>query len=126
MTGQAPFALRGIDHIVLRARDVPGLVAFYVDILGCTVERVAGDLTQMRAGAALIDIVPRGEDEGEGRNLDHLCLAIAPFEPERLADWFAGHGVAIGEVASRYGAGGHGASIYLADPEGNGIEIKAA
>lgn len=62
----APFAPRGIDHVVLRARDVPALVAFYVDMIGCTVERVVGELTQMRAGLALIDVVPRDADESDG------------------------------------------------------------
>lgn len=53
-----PFALRDIDHVVLRARDVQALVEFYVEVLGCSCERVSGDLTHLRAGRALIDIVP--------------------------------------------------------------------
>lgn len=49
-----------------------------------------------------------------------------PFESDRLIDWLVAHGVTTGEVATRYGAGGFGGSIYLTDPEGNGIELKAA
>lgn len=122
----APFAVRGIDHVVLRAHDVPALVGFYVDMLGCTVERVEGTLTQMRAGRCLIDIVPRDAGEPEGRNVDHLCLTLAPFDADRAATWFAANGVATGEIATRYGANGHGVTLYLTDPEGNGLELRAA
>jgi glyoxylase I family protein len=124
--GVAPFAMCGIDHIVLRAHDVPVLVAFYVDMLGCAVERVVGDLTQLRAGRALIDIVPRDAGEPDGRNVDHLCLTIAPFDADHVTAWLAANGVAIGEIATRYGAQGYGMSIYLNDPEGNGLELRAA
>jgi hypothetical protein len=34
------------------------------------------------------------------------------------------HGVACGEEQSRYGAEGRGPSLYLTDPEGNGVELK--
>ena len=34
------------------------------------------------------------------------------------------HGIKPGEVAERYGADGSGPSIYLKDPEGNGLELK--
>ena len=122
----APFAIRGIDHIVFRARDVPRLVAFYVDALGCTIERTVGDLTQLRAGPSLIDIVPRKDNEGDGRNVDNLCLTLAPFDADQAAAWLAESGVAIGEIATRYGADGYGKSIYLTDPEGNGLELRAA
>ncbi|MET0374186.1 MAG: VOC family protein [Rhizorhabdus sp.] len=121
-----PFVLRDIDHAVLRARDVDRLAAFYVDVIGCTRERVAGDLTQLRAGNALIDLVPRDGDEPDGRNLDHLCLAVAGFDADRIAAWLASNGVVVGETATRYGAEGYGVSIYLTDPEGNGLELKAA
>ena len=33
------FAIRGIDHLVLRTADVGRLLRFYVDVLGCTVEK---------------------------------------------------------------------------------------
>lgn len=122
----APFAIRGIDHVVLRARDVAALTRFYGDVLHCAVERVAGDLTQMRAGDSLIDIVPRGIDDPEGRNMDHLCLRLAPFAVDQIVAWLSTNGVAIGEIATRYGADGYDRSIYLTDPEGNGLELRPA
>jgi glyoxylase I family protein len=120
------FAVRGIDHVVLRARHVATLTRFYRDVLHCAVERVAGDLTQMRAGDSLIDIVPRGNDETDGRNMDHLCLRLAPFDVDQIVSWLTENGVAIGEIATRYGADGYDRSIYLTDPEGNGLELRSA
>ena len=64
----APFNILGIDHVVLRAADPAALERFYVDVLGCTVEKrqAAISLTQLRAGRTLIDIVP-GRTGGSGR-----------------------------------------------------------
>ena len=53
-----PFAILGIDHVVPRASDPVALERFYVEVLGCTLEKRQGKLTQLRAGRALIDIVP--------------------------------------------------------------------
>jgi catechol 2,3-dioxygenase-like lactoylglutathione lyase family enzyme len=128
-------SLVAIDHIVLRARDVPRLVLFYCDVLGCTVEKLqeAIGLTQLRAGSALIDIVdvegPLGRQGGaplgmEGRNLDHFCLRVEPFDAALIRDHLIGAGYRPGEAVSRYGAEGEGPSIYVDDPEGNTVELK--
>jgi hypothetical protein len=60
-TMPAPFNLIGIDHVVLRAADPIALERFYMDVLGCAFEKRQGTLTQLRAGQALIDIVPADE-----------------------------------------------------------------
>lgn len=126
-----PFNIVGIDHIVLCAADPATLERFYLDVLGLSFEKRQGRLTQLRAGCALIDIVPadeagpaRGTSSTGRANLDHLCLRIEPFDPGAIANYFAAQGVACGAVTSRYGAEGEGPSIYLRDPEGNGVELK--
>jgi catechol-2,3-dioxygenase len=127
----APFAILGIDHVVLRATDPAALERFYIEALGCTLELRQGKLTQLRAGRTLIDIVPAdeagpagGASRSGGANLDHLCLRIEPFDPAAIARHLAAHGAKSGPEASRYGAEGRGPSIYLLDPEGNGVELK--
>jgi glyoxylase I family protein len=129
----APFRILGIDHVVLRAADPAALERFYVDVLGCTVEKrqPAIALTQLRAGRTLIDIVPAGEagpaageQTGRGANLDHLCLRIEPFDAAGLQAHFKAAGHDCGEEKSRFGADGQGPSVYLTDPEGNGVELK--
>jgi len=130
-----PFQLQQLDHVVLRVRDVPGMVAFYRDVLGCTVERVqeAIGLTQLRAGASLIDLVDvdgklgrmGGAAPGEqARNMDHFCLRVEPFDAQAIVAHLNAHDVRIGEFGSRYGAEGEGPSQYLFDPEGNLVELK--
>ena len=123
-----PFTIIGLDHVVLRARDPAALEKFYTEVLGCGLELRQGNLAQLRAGRTLIDIVPEDEAVASSRmagaNLDHLCLRIEPFDAGAIARHFAAHGVACGEEVSRYGAEGRGPSIYLNDPEGNGVELK--
>lgn len=127
--------ITGIDHLVLRARDPETLIAFYTGVLGLTVEKVQTGigLTQLRAGTSLIDIVavdgPLGRMGGagpgaEGRNLDHFCLTVRGFNLETVKAHLIAHGVALGEEGLRYGAAGEGLSIYLSDPEGNGLELR--
>lgn len=129
------FQIKLIDHVVLRVADPERMTAFYRDVLGCPVEKVQAEfgLTQLRAGAGLIDLVdvtgPLGKRFGrppgdEGRNVDHICLSIEPWNPEEIRAHLKKHGVEHGEVGRRYGADGYGPSIYLDDPEGNTVELK--
>lgn len=128
------FSIGGIDHIVLRVRDVGRALAFYRGVLGCTVEREQRTLglTQLRAGRSLIDLVtadgPLGareaRDASAAPNLDHFCLTIVPFDEAALRSHLAAHGIGAGEAAERYGAEGEGRSIYIEDPDGNRVELK--
>jgi catechol 2,3-dioxygenase-like lactoylglutathione lyase family enzyme len=124
-----PFRIAAIDHIVLRAREPSRIVAFYRDVLGCRVERHQPDidLTQLRAGRSLIDVVPapHAAPAGPGR-LDHFCLTIEPFDEAALRTYLGSQGVRAGESAPRYGAEGEGLSLYIEDPEGNRVELKQA
>ena len=133
--GMNPIAIRGLDHVVLRVVDLDRMLHFYGDVLGCPVEKRQDDigLVQLRAGGALIDLVPidgqLGQAGGaapgpEGRNLDHFCLSVEPFDEPAIRAHLQAHGVQAGETAARYGAQGEGPSIYLSDPEGNVVELK--
>jgi len=128
-------SIREIDHLVLRVRDLPRMLSFYVDVLGCKVERRLDDLglVQLRAGRSLIDLVPVDGELGraggaapgaQGRNLDHFCLRVEPFDAATLREHLLAHGIDMGELRTRYGAEGNGPSIYLDDPEGNVVELK--
>lgn len=129
-----PFTVTGIDHIVLRVRDLARALTFYRDVLGCTLEREQRELglMQLRAGRSLIDLVttdgPLGgrpaATQADGANLEHFCLSLVPFEEEMLSAHLAAHGIAAGEAALRYGAEGEGRSFYIEDPEGNRLELK--
>ncbi|MEO7888332.1 MAG: VOC family protein [Polaromonas sp.] len=127
--------IRDIDHIVFRILNLDRMMAFYIDVLGCSVERRQDEigLVQLRAGRSLVDLVPVDGKLGraggaapgkEGRNVDHVCFRVEPFDAEAIRRHLAAHGVDPGDVESRYGAEGEGPSIYLNDPEGNTVELK--
>ena len=129
------FTIKGLDHVVLRASDMAGMERFYCEVLGCSVERrePAFGLVQLRAGRTLVDLLdialPAGRAGGaapgrEGRNMDHFCLRIEPFDGPALSAYFAARGVPASEVLQRYGADGEGPSIYVTDPAGNSVELK--
>ncbi|MFC3551129.1 VOC family protein [Lysobacter cavernae] len=130
-----PFQLLQLDHVVLRVRDVAGMVGFYCGVLGCRVERRQDGigLVQLRAGHSLIDLVDVNGKIGrhggaapgaEAHNMDHLCLRAEPFDREAILAHLQAHGVRVGEFGARYGAEGEGPSQYLYDPEGNLVELK--
>ena len=127
--------IRDIDHLVLRVVELDKMLAFYCGALGCTIERRQDEigLVQLRAGRSLIDLVPVDGKLGraggaapgpEGRNLDHFCLRIEPFDESVIRSHLREHGVSTGKLESRYGAEGDGPSMYLNDPEGNVVELK--
>jgi catechol 2,3-dioxygenase-like lactoylglutathione lyase family enzyme len=124
-----------LDHLVLRVTDLRPMLDFYTGVLGCPVEKVQEELGlyQLRAGSALIDLVPVDGPLGlkggaapgpEGRNLDHFCLRVEPVDADAITAHLRSHGADPAPVASRYGAEGQGPSIYVADPEGNVVELK--
>ena len=129
------FSILGIDHVVLRVAHADRAIRFYCGALGCIEERRVEDigLYQLRAGACLIDIVPIDSELGrmggagparEGRNMDHFCLNIEPFDEADIRAHLAAHGIDAGEVKKRYGATGEGPSLYIGDPDGNTVELK--
>ncbi len=119
------FHVERIDHVVLRVRDLPGMVRFYEQALGFKVERTLErlSLVQMRAGASMLDLV-KGERPAAGGNMDHLCFRIEPFDRPAIESRLSPLGIAVGETVERYGAEGTGLSVYFHDPEGNQIELK--
>ena len=119
------FAVQRIDHVVLRVRDAQRMIAFYEQALGMKVERRLESIrpVQMRAGDSLLDLVVT-EDTAIGRNMDHVCFRVEPFDPAAIRARLAPFGIEPGEVVDRYGAEGTGPSIYFDDPEGNQVELK--
>ncbi len=120
-------AIKGLDHVVLRVADLERAIRFYCEVIGCTKERRVEsiNLVQLRAGAALIDLIlaEGAPDTGAG-NMDHFALRIEPFDEADLRAHLDSHGVAVGELATRYGAEGSGPSLYIKDPDGNTVELK--
>lgn len=130
-----PINIQGIDHIVLRIRDKARALAFYEAVLGGVIEwdRPELGMTHVRIGSELIDLVtldgPLGRMGGagpadEGRNLDHVCVRVRPFDEAAIRAHLAAHQVEVVDAGERYGADGHGMSLYVRDPDGNTVELK--
>lgn len=123
-----PFALRQLDHVVLRVSDMPRALEFYCSVLGCAEERRVPQfgLVQLRAGTSLIDLldVSAQPDKNAAKNMDHFALTISPFDEAAIRAHLAAHGIEMGRVEQRYGAQGTGPSIYIHDPDGNQVELK--
>lgn len=130
-----PFDVERIDHLVLRVRDLARSIRFYSELLGCEVvrQREHLGLVHLRAGASMIDLVSvdgmlgarGGAAAGaEGRNVDHLCLRIEPFDEAALRAHLANAGITPAPTAINFGAEGDGPSLYFTDPDGNTIELK--
>jgi len=127
--------IREIDHLVLRTEHLEAMIAFYTGVLGMAVERrVDGiGLVQLRAGRSLVDLVPVSGELGrkggaapaaEGRNLDHFCVRVEPFDEAAIRAQLTALGVEAGPTEQRYGAEGSGPSMYIQDPDGNTVELK--
>ncbi len=114
----------GLDHIVLRCRDVEASVAFYVDRLGLEPDRV----DEWRAGEAPFPsvrinpttIIDLFAGEPDGTNMDHVCLVIEPADLDAIAAAFPGSVRADG----LFGAQGYASSVYLEDPDGTTVELR--
>jgi glyoxylase I family protein len=129
--------IREIDHLVLRVVNLDRMLRFYCDALGCTVERRQDEigLVQLRAGKSLVDLIPVDGKLGrmggaapgkEARNMDHFCFRVEPFDEVKIRRHLEANDIETGPVDSRYGAEGEGPSIYIADPEGNVVELKGS
>ena len=119
------FNVERIDHVVLRVRDLAGMVKFYEQALGFREERRIDTLglVQMRAGASMFDLIAN-DAQVTTQNMDHLCFRIEPFDRDAIVTRLAPFGIPVGETVERYGAEGNGPSVYFRDPEGNEIELK--
>ncbi|MBO6946493.1 MAG: VOC family protein [Rhodospirillales bacterium] len=131
----APYAIVGIDHVVIRAKNIGTMLDFYQRILGCEMERSIESigLFQLRAGRSLIDLVDVDGELGrkggaapgpDAHNMDHLCIRVDPWDADAIHTYLKNEGVEAGPVETRNGAEGEGPSIYLDDPEGNMVELK--
>lgn len=125
----APERLRviGLDHIVLVVSDVERSLAWYCGVLGLEGVRV----DEWRRGevlfpsirideATLIDLLA---GDRSGTNVDHLCLVIEPTDLDALAA--SGRFEVRGGPARLFGARGDGVGLYVADPEGNTVELRS-
>jgi len=128
----------GHDHVVFRVADVERSAAWYRDALGLRLEREE----QWRAGevpflsvrvdsTTVIDLMavpPAGTAVRTGPsadgNVDHVALVVSP-DTDLQAVAESGQFEVVSGPRWIWGAQGHGWGLYVRDPDGNVIELKA-
>jgi glyoxylase I family protein len=118
--------VRGLDHVVVVCSDVERSMEWYRDMLGLEALRVdeyrRGEVPfiSMRISqTALIDLVP---GERTGVNVDHFSLYV---EGDLDAATASGEFDVVRPPTTIFGAQGDGPGMYVRDPDGNVIELKA-
>ncbi len=120
--------VKGLNHAVLRVRDLERSLAFYSDVLGLeTIARAGRTMAFMRAPGSqnhhdlgLARVGPNAPAPNEqGVGLYHLAWEVE--EIESLRDALA----ALQRYGTLSGMSNHGAtkSIYGYDPDGNEFEV---
>jgi glyoxylase I family protein len=116
----------GIDHIVLNADDVEGLVAWYAGELGLEVLRLdewrRGEVpfVSLRVDAGTIIDVFRAARTGE--NMNHVAFVVTDVDLDALAA--SGRFEVVAGPADLFGARGDGRGFYFHDPAGNLVELR--
>ena len=124
----------GIDHVVFLVSDMALAMAFYAEVLGCQPGYSYPKLgmEQVWCGAALIVLWDTSHPGAKtavppvagGRNVDHVCIALSPFDRDAMRRHLLAHDVTIVQEAFHGGARGMGNSFYILDPFGNKLELK--
>jgi catechol 2,3-dioxygenase-like lactoylglutathione lyase family enzyme len=119
--------VQGFDHLVLRCADVERSLGWYTDQLGLEPVRVeawrAGEVPfpSVRVDdSAIIDLIGGGAD---GRNVDHFCLVVDAASID--AALAPGRFTVVDGPDQRFGARGMATSVYVTDPDGNVVELRA-
>ena len=120
--------VRGIDHLVLNVADGERALQWYQDKLGLEPVRYdewkAGSVPFVSLRVDATTIIDLLEGERSGENVNHVAFWV----DGDLDEWLAGDGAGV-EVIRRadaiFGAQGDGPALYVRDPDGNQIELKA-
>ncbi len=122
--------ITAMDHIVLRVSDVERSLRWYTKQLGLAPVRVdewrAGDcpFPSVRVSAETIIDLIAGDVELDSRNLDHFCMVVSAGDLAEVRSSGEFNIVRDPDFAL-YGARGYADGLYIADPDGNEIELRA-
>ena len=113
----------GLRHLALNVSDVPRAEAFYVGVLGFTVEwRPDPDNLYLHLGDDNLALHRAGGELAPVQRLAHLGIVVP--RPEDVDAWEAhlrAHGVTLLAAPRTHRDGAR--SCYVIDPDGNAIQI---
>tara|TARA_R100000306_G_C4267798_1_gene88582 strand:+ start:86 stop:535 length:450 start_codon:yes stop_codon:yes gene_type:complete len=114
-----------VGHLVLNVKDVQEATDFYTNVLGFEIalEREMGTFLtcgRIHHDLALFQAAPDAAPVSKGGlGLNHMALQVEDFET--LTEYY--YKLEPLELIDRQVDHGHTRSIYLTDPDGNGIEL---
>ena len=122
-----PGKLRTIDYVILLCDDLTATKAFYHEILGLPIKRDWGNWIELRAGAVLLTLRPRGRPyDGPGATGSAGVQLAFRVEPPEVETWYRELLLNQVEILEppRDRDYGH-RTLFFKDPEGNILEIYA-
>lgn len=115
-----------IERVVLIVHDLPGIATFYESVIGLHRFGMDGEAVQLGTGETVLLELRRDRSARRATSREAGLFHIAFLLPDRpaLANWLQ-HAIDIEQPL--LGSADHAVSeaLYLADPEGNGVEINA-
>ncbi|PJN37820.1 VOC family virulence protein [Streptomyces sp. CB02959] len=118
--------VKDFDHLVLKVRDIERSLDFYCGPLGLEPVRVdawrAGEAPFPSVRVTPTTIIDLITGDRPGTNVDHICLVVDPLDWPEVVD--SGVFTVLEGPVGRYGARGDAQSIYVADPDGNTVELR--
>lgn len=131
---ETPFRTVGLDHVVILTEGMQKALDFYQGVLGLPHAYSYPDIAmeQLWIGTELLVLIDVANPKGakarpehvNGRNMDHFCIALAPFDKQTMRNYLHSHNVEIVNEAFHGGARGMGDAFYVRDPFGNMVELK--
>ncbi len=130
-----PFTVRDLGEVAIRCRDLAAMTAFYRDVVG--LEVIEGDYSDtivfLRVGEgfaghiSVVALFTAGDDEepeaGTDSSLHHLALTVKAEDRAPALAWYQAHGLEPRTAEHRWIGWD---SVYVADPEGNTVELVAS
>ncbi len=121
----------GLDHLLVIVDGLEPAVRFYEQVAGATlIERLPEyAMAELRLGASGLALVDASDAAGawayagapRGRNVDHFCIAVEAGDEAAFRAHLRACNAAIIEEARH----DDGLSLYVLDPSGNQVELKA-
>ena len=119
-----------IDHIIVKVNDLQASIAFYVDVLGFSLEGTDGPFTVLRASQELqLQLAPWGTP-----GMEHYAFAVSAPDFGNIFNRIKAAGVNFGPTfnsvgtntgpGEEAGARGLAPTLYFNDPNKHLLEIR--
>jgi catechol 2,3-dioxygenase-like lactoylglutathione lyase family enzyme len=124
--------MASLDHLIVEVDDLEASLGFYVDVMGFAAEGEDGPFAVVRVNTTTVLLLA---PFGTGGHPLHLAFAYPNDEFDTAFDRIRATGTSFGDSyhdaanmrgpGNEFGAQGYGRTIYLLDPSGHLIELRA-